>query len=346
MAAQPAAEAEPPQEDATALVLRPGQGAPAPNELTSSADEAEDDEYGMVTVMDGDIEEGCWAVLFGLSKKPELNGRLVRVCSHYTPCWWLVHNEDDYDEARWYVEVVEGPARRLHARRANLHAVHVEEAIGRLLNRWIDTGPATSTFSVAAWQALGHSETMRKRERALVHGFALDLCQQRGVRVEKVAPNDRATPSGHPDRQVHLRLVDPPITTAAVTLGTNGAAGAAIDDAERLLLIGRAETLLLARDAIGPAADSVMASSGETHAAGSSALVNAASDMRQLPFLRLCQLLEALEQVSSAWGPKPHSLILILTLTFTLTLTLTLTLILGPTLTFSPSLASPSPSSR
>ena len=89
------------EDEPTTLILRPGQGAPAPNELTSSADEAEYDDDApvrysgnrLVKIVPLEIKPGAWAVLHGLEKSPRLNGLLERVCGYERPFWWPPRDE-------------------------------------------------------------------------------------------------------------------------------------------------------------------------------------------------------------------------------------------------------------
>ena len=129
-------------EDATAtsthVIIRPGQGAPAPNELTSSADEAEDDEeeeaYLAMGVVKADpLIPGCWAVIHGLKNQQHLNGLLVRVCSWERPTWWqdIATASTPANDDRLHVQLVEGPSRstnpQLRIKSTNLQAVRAEE---------------------------------------------------------------------------------------------------------------------------------------------------------------------------------------------------------------------------
>ena len=256
--------------DSTALVARPaGQGAPAANELTSSADEAEDDDEKefrlvgnrLIRFEELEVTPGGWAVLHGLRSQPQLNGLLVRVCGWERPRWWpeAESSVDIENCERIHVELVDATIpgsdtqnRQITPRLQNLQAVRPEDALGRLIHAWLDAGPSESTFAVPVWEALGRSgdewEALRKRERALVHSMCQDICDKLGVQVAQVHPNDRLTPRGDPRRQVKLQLVS---------------AQASADDVS-------------------------------SHAAISA---GATGDMRSLPFVELCKLLEALEAV-------------------------------------------------
>ena len=198
----------------TALVLASLRGAPAPNEPTSSADEAEDeaqdDEWIWVgnqrrrrVVAAPPVRIGGWAVIHGLRNDRVLNGLLVRCCPDKP--------EDPDDSDRIRVELVEESYRgqQKRVRRLHLQGVGPEEAIGRLLIAWLESGPSTRVFAVPAWAALAHDEALRKTERALMHNMCVHMCDERGVAVVKLQPDERSAPRDDPDRQVRLQLAGP-----------------------------------------------------------------------------------------------------------------------------------------
>ena len=244
----------------TALVVAVARGAPAPNEPTSSADEAEDeaqdDEWIWVgnqrrRVVAPPVRIGGWAVIHGLRNDRVLNGLLVRCCPDKP--------EDPDDSDRVRVELVEDSQRgqQKRVRRLNLQGVGPEEAIGRLLIAWLESGPSTQVFAVPAWAALAHDEALRKTERALMHNMCVHMCDERGVAVVKLLPDERSAPRDDPNRQVKLQLAGP--------VGTFGPVGT---------LRGV-----------------------ETAAPPTTALDVVSGDLRQMRFVELCALLEALEAV-------------------------------------------------
>ena len=238
----------------TALVVAVARGAPAPNEPTSSADEAEDeaqdDEWIWVgnqrrRVVASPVRIGGWAVIHGLRNDRVLNGLLVRCCPDKP--------EDPDDSDRVRVELVEESQRgqQKRVRRLNLQGVGPEEAIGRLLIAWLESGPSTLVFAVPAWAALAHDEALRKTERALMHNMCVHMCDERGVAVVKLLPDERSAPRDDPNRQVKLQLAGPVGTLKGV----------------------------------------------ETATPPITALDVASGDLRQMRFVELCALLEALEAV-------------------------------------------------
>lgn len=224
--------------DSNALVLRPNQGAPAPNELTSSADEAEDEDDTSTVLAVGnrivpvetlDLASGGWAVLHGLSQR-DFNGLLVRVCGWKRPTWWgAPQNSKSEDDDRLCVQLVESSrsGQQLRVFADKLQAVRIEEALGRLMNAWLDQGfqsgwKATPLFEVPVWQALRNvDDKERKRERAIVHGLCLDIASERGVILDKLNPDDQITPNGHPNRQVRLRFSQLATTAVESTVATS-----------------------------------------------------------------------------------------------------------------------------
>ena len=254
------AAADDPELPTTLVVkVKPGGGAPAPNELTSSADEAEDDDDACAWVggrpyriEEQELVPGGWAVLCALRSQRHINGLLVRVCGWERPLWWETEQSTsapaDASEERIYVQLVEGPkAQRvntacLRVRATNLQPVPAEEGVGRLCHAWIDSGPSTDTFGVPVWEAL-RSENLRVKERGLMHNMCKKACDDRGVPCTVIPSDDVRTPKGHPGRQVLLK-----VKSAASAPQTDAAAGPS-------------------------------------------------SDLRQMPFVELCTLLEALEAV-------------------------------------------------
>jgi hypothetical protein len=241
---------DPKDDDVATLAVRPGQGAPVPNELTSSADEADDDDDG--TKLQGELPElssGGWAVLHDLSTESGrlLNGMLVRVCGSERPSWW--GDGEVPDDGRIHVQMVGAHSHstgQLRVKQANLGPVSAEDGVGLLLNAWLDSGPSTPVFQVPVWEALQHDEAMRRHERALVYNLCQHICDQRGVVVTKINPDNQLTPRGHPGRQAKLQLA--PVRGDSRSLDTIGQS----------------------------------------------------SDLRQMPFLELCKLLEALEGVDES----------------------------------------------
>jgi hypothetical protein len=203
----------------TALIVAVARGAPAPNEPTSSADEAEDeaqdDEWIWVgnqrrRVVAPPVRIGGWAVIHGLRNERVLNGLLVRCCPDKP--------EDPDDSDRVRVELVEESQRgqQKRVRRLNLQGVGPEEAIGRLLIAWLESGPSTQVFAVPAWAALAHDEALRKTERALMHNMCVHMCDERGVAVVKLLSDERSAPRDDPNRQVRLQLAGPVGTLGGV----------------------------------------------------------------------------------------------------------------------------------
>ena len=261
--------------DPHALVRRPpNAGAPAPNDLTSSADEAEDEDDAedhhagtrLVKVEPLELKDGGWAVLHGLRNDRPLNGLLVRVCGWQIPHWWdPAPAAIDEEDLRIFVEIVERPPAgrqvRLRVAARNLQAVRIEEGIGRLFNAWLDSGFETDwqcmpVFEVPVWEALRDvDEKMRANERAIVHGMCLDMAQKRGVAVTKINPDNRTTPSGHPDRQVRLKYAHLEGASSGVVSGSASASATELVDPSKK------------------------------------------NDLRMMPFYECCHLLEALEGV-------------------------------------------------
>ena len=265
-------------ESASTLALPPGQGAPAPNELTSSADEADpdDEEDGAAAL---EVVAGGWAVLHGLSGRRSLNGLLARVCGRDPPAWWADATTLGAAAAdRMYVQIVPDSlvpgvhaTGRLSVRLANLHATTLKDAIGRLVHAWIESGPSSPTFAVPAWEALADErfEQHRVNERAQVHNMCLHACENNGIDVEKVVLFDPANPRG-PSRRVVLKLkTAPPVAVD----GGSGAGGSG-------------------------------SGSGSGSGGGGAAVppdeADASSDLRQMRFVELCSLLEALEAVDGS----------------------------------------------
>jgi hypothetical protein len=160
------------------------------------------------------VRIGGWAVIHGLRNERVLNGLLVRCCPDKP--------EDPDDSDRVRVELVEESQRgqQKRVRRLNLQGVGPEEAIGRLLIAWLESGPSTRVFAVPAWAALAHDEALRKTERALMHNMCVHMCDERGVAVVKLLPDERSAPRDDPNRQVKLQLAGP--------VGTFGGAETAV----------------------------------------------------------------------------------------------------------------------
>ena len=189
----------------TALVVAVARGAPAPNEPTSSADEAEDeaqdDEWIWVgnqrrRVVAPTVRIGGWAVIHGLRNERVLNGLLVRCCPDKP--------EDPDDSDRVRVELVEESQRgqQKRVRRLNLQGVGPEEAIGRLLIAWLESGPSTRVFAVPAWAALAHDEALRKTERV-----EIDHLEGR-ITVGLVTPYPPGIPLLIPGEVFNKKIVD------------------------------------------------------------------------------------------------------------------------------------------
>eukprot|EP00966_Prymnesium_polylepis_P285929 6604883-Prymnesium_polylepis.1 len=133
----------------------------------------------------------------------------------------MQYEDGGAEDTRAVVLTVEGNGpQQLSIRPVNLQPLRADGAggaISRLVHAWIDSGPATSVFTIPAWEALDPSRDrvrddddderarekrdnarlrsgiQRELERAQVHNLCQNACEERGLEVKNHSSADEGT---------------------------------------------------------------------------------------------------------------------------------------------------------